>query len=77
MHPKHLLHTVVEETLNMTYKRTILCEVDAILFALMLNKSVKGQNPPGASLAPLNIIFCCDVLCIPNTLDLLATVDIT
>ena len=42
----------------MTYKRTLLCEPDAILFALMLNKSVKGQNPPHASLAPLSIFFC-------------------
>ena len=49
---------IVEETLNMTYKRTLLCEPDAILFALMLNKSVKGQNPPHASLASLSIFFC-------------------
>ena len=52
----HIL--LVEETLNMTYKRTLLCEPDTILFALMLNKSVKGQNPPHASLAPLSIFFC-------------------
>ena len=51
-------YVLVEETLNMTYKRTLLCEPDAILFALMLNKSVKGHNPPHASLAPLSIFFC-------------------
>ena len=49
---------IVKETLNMTYKRTLLCKPDAILFALMLNKSVKGQNPPHASLEPLSILFC-------------------
>ena len=49
---------LVEETINMTYKRTLLCEPDAILFALLLNKSVKGQNPSHASLAPLSIFFC-------------------
>ena len=38
----------------MTYKGTLLCEVDTILFAQVINKSVKGQNPPGVSLAPLN-----------------------
>ena len=51
-----VLVLIVEETLNLTYKRILLCEVDAILFALMLNKSVKSQNPPGASLAPMSII---------------------
>ena len=56
----------------MTYKRTLLCEPDAILFALMLNKSVKGHNPPHASLAPLSIFFC-DVilLCVGGLLELL------
>ena len=53
-------NTLVKEMLNMTYMRTLLCELDDILFALMFNKSVKGQNPPGASLAPLSI-FLCDV----------------
>ena len=55
---------LVEETLNMTYKMTILCQPDAFLFAHIydiLNKSVKSQNPPGASLAPLSI-FLCDVI---------------
>ena len=61
VHVNKMFYIVVEETLNMTYKRTLLCEPDAILFALMLNKSVKGQNPPHASLAPLSI-FCCDVI---------------
>ena len=40
--------TAVESsTLSMTHKGTLLCEPDAILYALMLNKSVMGQNPPG------------------------------
>ena len=46
---------IVEETLNMAYKRTPICQPDAILFALISNKSVKSQNPPSASLAPLSI----------------------
>ena len=42
---------------DMTYKRLLLCLPEGILFAFILNKCVKDQDPPGDSLASLSILF--------------------